>query len=140
MAERFTAGKFGIRALFALLLVVLTFNPTGYSYVHMVADGFPKVTPVEAVCGILLLIGWFVYLSATLRSIGVVGMLLMLALFAALIWLILSWGWITLNDRAALTWIALIVLSLILAVGISWSYLYQRWSGQATVDDVNGPG
>ena len=88
MAERFTAGKFGLRALFALLLVVLTFNPTGYSYVHMIVDGFPKITPVEAVCGILLLIGWFVYLSATLRSIGLVGMLLMLALFAALIWMI----------------------------------------------------
>ena len=68
MAEKFTAGKFGLRALFALLLVVLTFNPTGYSYVHMIVNGFPKITPVEAVCGILLLIGWFVYLSATLRS------------------------------------------------------------------------
>lgn len=140
MAERFTAGKFGLRALFALLLVSLTFNPTGYSYVHMVADGFPKITPVEAVSGILLLIGWFVYLSATLRSIGLVGMVLMLALFAALIWMVLSWGWITLNDRNALTWIGLVVLALILAVGISWSYLYQRWSGQATIDDTNGPG
>ncbi|MET0498766.1 MAG: DUF6524 family protein [Steroidobacteraceae bacterium] len=140
MAEKFTAGKFGLRALFALLLVVLTFNPTGYSYVHMIVNGFPKITPVEAVCGILLLIGWFVYLSATLRSIGLVGMLLMLALFAALIWMILSWGWITLEDRGALTWIGLVVLSLILAVGISWSYLYRGWSGQATVDDVDGPG
>jgi hypothetical protein len=140
MAERFTAAKFGIRALFALLLVLLTFNPTGYSFVHMVAHDFPKVTPVEAVCGILLLIGWFVYLSATLRSIGLIGMVLMLALFGAVIWMVLSWGWITLNDRAALTWIGLVVLSLILAVGISWSYLYQRWSGQATVDDTNGPG
>ena len=138
--EKFTAGKFGLRALFALLLVLLTFNPTGYSYVHMVAEGFPKITPVEAVCGILLLIGWFVYLSATLRSIGLVGMLLMLALFAAVVWMVLSWGWITLNDRTALTWIGLIVLALILAVGISWSYLYQRWSGQATIDDVDGPG
>ena len=136
----FTAGKFGLRALFAVLLVMLTFNPTGYSYAHMVADGFPKITPVEAVCGILLLIGWFVYLSATLRAIGLVGMLMILALFAALVWMIISWGWITLDDRGALTWIALFALSLILAVGISWSSLYQRWSGQATVDDTDGPG
>ena len=35
----------------------------------------------------LLLIGWFVFLSATLRSIGVLGMVLVLALFAALVWL-----------------------------------------------------
>ena len=138
--QKFTIGKFGLRALFALLLVLLTFNPTGYSYVHMVANGFPKITPVEAVCGILLLIGWFVFLSATLRAIGLLGMLLALALFAALIWMMLSWGWVTLNDRNVLIWIGLVVLALILAVGMSWSHLYQRWTGQATVDDTGGPG
>jgi len=126
-----------MRALFALVLVLLTFNPSGYSFVHMVESTFPKVTPIEAVCGIALLIGWFVFLSATLRAIGMIGMLLALALFAALIWLVASWGWISLQDRSLITWIALIVLSLILAIGMSWSHLYQRWSGQATVDEVD---
>ena len=32
----------------------------------------------------------------------------------------------------------LLVLALILAVGMSWSHLYRRWSGQATVDEVDG--
>jgi hypothetical protein len=133
----FGFASFGLRALFALVLVFLTFNPSGYSFVHMVAEGFPKVTPIEAVCGILLLIGWFVFLSATLRAIGFVGLVLALALFAALIWLVISWGWISLEDRNAIIWIALVVLSLILAIGMSWSHLYQRWSGQATVDEVD---
>jgi hypothetical protein len=134
--EKLTFGGFALRAVFALLLVLLTFNPSGNSFVHMVVTDFPKITPVEAVCGILLVIGWFVYLSATLRAIGLIGMLLALALFAALVWLIVSWGWISLQDRNALAWIALVVASLILAIGMSWSHLYQRWSGQATVDDV----
>jgi len=133
----FGFGNFGLRALFALVLVFLTFNPSGYSFVHMVAGSFPKVTPVEAVCGILLLIGWFVFLSATVRAIGMIGLLLALALFAALIWLVVSWGWLSLDDRNVITWIALVVLSLILAIGMSWSHLYQRWSGQATVDEVD---
>ena len=133
----FGFASFGLRALFALVLVFLTFNPSGYSLVHMVAEGFPKVTPIEAVCGILLLIGWFVFLSATLRAIGLIGLVLALALFAALIWLVVSWGWISLEDRDAILWIALVVLSLILAIGMSWSHLYQRWSGQATVDEVD---
>jgi Family of unknown function (DUF6524) len=133
----FGFASFGLRALFALVLVFLTFNPSGHSFVHMVAEGFPKVTPIEAVCGILLLIGWFVFLSATLRAIGFVGLVLALALFAALIWLVISWGWISLEDRNAIIWIALVVLSLILAIGMSWSHLYQRWSGQATVDEVD---
>jgi Family of unknown function (DUF6524) len=53
------------------------------------------------------------------------------------VWLIISWGWISLQDRNALVWIALVILALILAIGMSWSHLYQRWSGQATVDDVD---
>jgi hypothetical protein len=64
-------------------------------------------------------------------------MVLLLAFFAALIWLIVSWGWVQLSNTGAIVWISLIVLSLILAVGMSWSHLYRRWSGQATVEDTD---
>jgi hypothetical protein len=136
-AHQLTFRGFALRAVFAVLLVLLTFNPSGYSFVHMVANGFPQITPTEAVCGILLVIGWIVFLSATLRAIGLIGMLLALALFAALVWLIVSWGWISLQDRDAMTWLGLVVLAFILAIGMSWSHLYQRWTGQATVDEVD---
>ena len=128
---------FLVRAVLSLVLVLLTFNPSGYSYVHMVANGFPQVTPVEVVLGILLLIGWIVFLGATLRSIGLLGMVLAFALCAALIWMIVSWGWVSLNNRSALTWIALVVLALIMAIGMAWAHLYRRWTGQTTVDEVN---
>lgn len=133
----FTFGGFVLRALLSLLLVLLTFNPSGYSYVHMVANGFPGITPVEAVCGILLLIGWIVFLGATLKSIGLIGMVLAFALCGALIWMIVSWGWVRLEDTSALVWIGLVVLALILAIGMAWSHLYRRWTGQTTVDEVN---
>jgi hypothetical protein len=128
---------FLVRAVLSLLLVLLTFNPSGYSYVHMVADNFPNVTPVEVVLGILVLIGWLVFLGATLRSIGLLGMVLAFALCAALIWMIASWGWVRLDDTNALTWIGLVVLALIMAIGMAWAHLYRRWTGQATVDEVN---
>lgn len=137
MDDQFTFGDILLRMAFALVLVLLTFNPSGYSYVHMVMNGFPQVTPVEVVCGIVLLIAWIVFLGATLKSIGLFGMVLGFALFAALIWMIVSWGWVTLSDKNVLTWIGLIVFALILAVGMSWSHLYRRWTGQATVDEVD---
>ena len=127
---------FLVRAVLSLLLVLLTFNPSGYSYVHMVADGFPHITPLKAVLGILLLIGWIVYLGATLRAIGFIGMVLALALCAAVIWLIGSWGWVSLQNTHALTWIGLVVLALIMAIGMAWAHLYRRWTGQATVGEV----
>ena len=135
--EKLTFTGFLIRAAFALTLVLLTYNPSGYSFVHMLKTGFPAITPLEAVLGILLLIGWAVFLRATLHSIGPLGMVLLLAFFAALIWLIVSWGWVKLASTGAIVWISLIVLSLILAVGMSWASLYRRWSGQATVEDTD---
>jgi hypothetical protein len=128
---------FLMRAVLSLVLVLLTYNPSGYSYVHMLADGFPSITPVEAVGGILLLIGWIVFLGATLKSIGLLGMVLAFALCAALIWLIVSWGWVTLDNTSALTWIGLVILALIMAIGMAWAHLYRRWTGQTTVDEVS---
>ena len=128
---------FLMRVVLSLLLVLLTFNPSGYSYVHMVADGFPSMTPLEAVLGIVLLIGWIVFLGATLKSIGLVGMVLALALCAALVWLVSSWGWVSLENTNALIWVGLVVLALIMAIGMAWAHLYRRWTGQTTVDEVN---
>ena len=128
---------FLVRAVLSLVLVLLTFNPSGYSYVHLVADSFPSVTPLEAVLGILLLIGWIVFLGATLKSIGLTGMVLAFALCAALIWMIGSWGWVSLDDTNALTWIGLVIVALIMAIGMAWAHLYRRWTGQTTVDEVN---
>lgn len=135
--EKLTFTGFLLRAAFALALVLLTYNPSGYSYAHMLQAGFPAITPVEAVLGVLLLIGWFVFLRATLSSIGPFGLVLALALFGAFIWLIVSWGWVKLSSTGAIVWISLVVLSLILAVGMSWAHLYRRWSGQATVEDTD---
>jgi hypothetical protein len=135
--DQLSFSGFILRAVFALALVLLTFNPSGYSYVHMVSNTFPHVSPLEAVCGVVLLIAWVVFLGATLRAIGLLGMILALALFAALIWLIVSWGWVTLSDTHVITWIGLIVLAFILAIGMSWSYLYRRWTGQTIVDEVD---
>ena len=135
--EKLTFTGFLIRAAFALTLVLLTYNPSGFSFVHMLKTGFPAITPLEAVLGLLLLIGWAVFLRATLHSIGPLGMVLLLAFFAALIWLIVSWGWVQLSSTGAIVWISLIVLSLILTVGMSWASLYRRWSDQATIEDTD---
>ena len=61
--EKLTFTGFLLRAAFALALVLLTYNPSGYSYVHMLQAGFPAITPLEAVLGVVLLIGWFVFLA-----------------------------------------------------------------------------
>jgi Na+/melibiose symporter-like transporter len=134
--EAFTPLGFLLRLLAAIVLVLCTFNPSGYSYVHWVADVFPHITPVQAIVGIVLLVGWIIYLTATMRSIGFLGVGLALAFFAAVVWLIASWGWLDPHNATAMTWVVLFVCSAILAVGISWSHIRRRLTGQSDVDEV----
>ena len=73
--------------------------------------------------GVVLLIGWFVCLRLTLRSMGGLGFLLANAFLAALYWLVASWGWLPSENVAAISWLGLFSVAAILAVGMSWS----RW-------------
>jgi len=93
--------------------------------------------PEQAVAGILLLIGWVIYLRATVRSLGLLGLVLMIALCASLVWLITSWGWISPDNPRAFAYVSLVIIAFILATGMSWSHVRRRMSGQADVDAVD---
>ena len=87
--------------------------------------------------GLLLLVGYIVYLRATLRSIGAFGMLLIVAIFAALVWVLFDLGLLSFENPTLNTWLALLALSLVLGIGLSWSIVRRRLSGQADVDDID---
>src|ERR1044071_5292369 len=116
--EAFTPLGFPLRLLAALVLVLCTFNPTGYSYVHWVATVFPHITPVQAIVGIVLLVGWIVYLTATMRSIGLLGVAIGVAFFAAVVWLVVSWGWLDLHNATAMTRVSLFISAGLLGIGL----------------------
>jgi hypothetical protein len=137
MDDQFDLFSLVWRILFALALVLLTFNPTGHSYYHWLADGFPAVQPLEAVAGILLVIGWVVFVRSTLAAIGTLGLVLMLALFASIVWWMVSRGWLDVSNRSAMAWVVLLILGLVLGFGMSWSHIRRRLSGQASVDRID---
>ncbi len=88
--------------------------------------------------GLILAVMAMVYLVATLRSIGILGAIIIAAIFAAGIWVLSDWGLLGLQNSALNIWLGILVLSLILGVGMSWSILRQRLSGQQTTDEVDG--
>lgn len=125
-----------LRFLFALVLVLATFNPTGFSYAHWFTKHFPQITPVIVLVGLVLLAGWVVFVRATMRSLGAGGLILALLVAGALIWAFVSWGWIDLRNAGAMTWVGLVITSIVLAIGMSWSHVRRRLSGQADVDEI----
>ena len=132
-----TVQGFLLRFLFALFLVLLTYNPSGYSYSHWLQNSFSNFGPLLAIAGISLIIGWVVYLRATLRSLGLIGLILAVLFFSIILWLFIDWGWLALNNVTAMSWVILILISAILAVGISWSHIRRKISGQVDADDVD---
>jgi len=125
-----------LRFIFALLLVLLTYNPSGYSYFHWVYQSLSNITPYLAIAGIALLIGWGIYMKATFNSLGLLGIIILCALFTSLVWLFIYWKWLSLSNVSTLSWVIEIFLALLLTVGICWSHMTRRLSGQVVVDDV----
>lgn len=135
-----TVGLGGIlaRVGMALLMVMLTFNPSGNSYFHWVREAFPLVTAPQAVLGILLLILWIFLWRSMMQAIGKLGFILMAALFAAVVWMLVGWGWIDAGNATAMTWVVLVALGLILGIGMSWAIIRRDLTGQASVDEIDG--
>jgi len=82
-------------------------------------------------------IGWAVFLRATFNSLGTLGLILGIAFFGAIVWLLFDLGLLSMEGSSVLTYIILFMLAAILSVGMSWSHLRRRWSGQQVVDEVN---
>ncbi len=133
-----TGFGFLLRLIAAAILVFATCNPSGNFYYHWLNENISSPTPLLALAGILLLIGWTIYLRATGRSLGAFGLFLAAAFFAVLVWMTIDWGWISADSVEAMTWIFEVILCGVLAIGISWSHIRRRMTGQIDVDEVEG--
>ena len=128
---------FLIRWAFAFLLLAATYNPTQWNFVRWVIGNYQNMLSVTVLVGLILAIGYIIFLRATLRSIGMFGMLLVLAVAGTLLWVLFDQGFINLTNPTINTWLGIIMMSLVLAIGLSWSIVRRKISGQADVDDVD---
>lgn len=126
------------RLIATLILVLATYNPTDYSFYRWLravgADPERALGPEHFVVGVVLLIGWVILLAATHRSIGTFGLILGGALLGGVVWLLIDIGWLNIETVSSATWVALLCISVLLAVGLSWSHVWRRITGQFEVD------
>ncbi|MEA3302808.1 MAG: DUF6524 family protein [Pseudomonadota bacterium] len=134
--KSFNAGNFLVRLIIAIALVFATYNPSGYSWYHWLVKSNFAVDPIIILAGILLLIGWIIFLRATFRSLGVAGTILATAFFGVIVWALIYYKWLSLDNVTSMQYVILLVLSAILATGMSWSHIRRRMTGQLDVDDI----
>lgn len=133
--EQFGLSGFIVRLIVALVLVFGTFNPSGYSFYHWaLAEGGSM--PLKFVAGIVIVIVYIVYLRATWRSIGPIGLVLAAGLFGGIIWALIDFDLIDTAKPTVMTYLLLVLISLVMAVGLSWSHVRRRVSGQSDIDDL----
>lgn len=118
-----------IRVGLSLALVLVTFNPSGYSLAHWLAEPPVAVTPGKALAALLLVIGWTICLRTAFIALGKIGVLLALGLFATVIWLLVD-RQVFDPTGSAIVWATLVVVGILLGVGLSWSLLRARVTGQ----------
>ena len=96
---------FLLRFTGALALVLLTYNPGTWSYVDWVtgAIGNGGLGPEHFFVGVVLLIGWAILVHATYQSLGWAGILLAVAFFGTLVWLLVDFGVLATDSVSAVT-------------------------------------
>ena len=129
-----------VRLFVAFILVFSTYNPSDYSYFNWLKQSLEKGDNFDVLLlfsGVILVILWVFYLRASLRSLGPIGLVLACAFFGTLLWLVVDYGLVPADNTDVITWLVLIAFSGVLAVGVSWSHVRRRISGQADMDDLD---
>jgi Family of unknown function (DUF6524) len=123
-----------VRLIGAVGVVLLTYNPTGHSFYHWALAEPGNITAIKAFAGVLLLVGWVICLRTAFVSLGLLGLVLSALVLGTLAWVLADYGILNPDDPSLLSWLALIAFGIILGIGLSWSLLRARATGQVEVD------
>ena len=135
---KFTVTDFLIRLAAALLLVLLTFNPTRFCYVSWLRSAIAacEAGALHALAGVVLVIGWTIFVRTTWASLGSLGLWRGGVLLGAIVWVLVDFGLLSISSGTTFAWIVLLCISALLAAGMSWGHWKRRASGQVEVDEV----
>lgn len=130
------------RLILAALLVFVTYNPTGLSFTHLIGNQLGTSAIYENALlnslGILVFgLLWWIFLRSavkTLRGMAIaIIVILVLASYIAINW-VNDAGFQV--DDTALIWIAEVIISLMLGLGVVAGHLRKWWSGTIQTDDI----
>jgi len=139
MAKQNSFGWVGflLRFVFAVIVVFSTYNPEGVSYYSWVYDALPEFSVLKAFIGVVILIAWVVLIRATLGSLGALGIILTASFFGLAIWLVIDVLGLSTDNFRMISYIIEIMLASVLSIGVSWSHVRRRVTGQLDTDELD---
>lgn len=129
---------FLLRILGPLIVVLATYNPSGYSFYTWFTDALAAggLGGIHFLALAVLVICWSILLVATWNSLEPYGVILICALLGAIVWVLIDWGLLQADSGNAIAWIVLVCGAIVLAVGLSWAHIWRRLTGQYSVEDI----
>ena len=79
-------GGMLVRILFAVILVLATWNPAGVSYVQWALIDTSSFDATKALVGVVLLAAWILCVRATWVSLGLMGVVLAAVVIGVFVW------------------------------------------------------
>lgn len=125
------------RMIIAAIVVFATYNPTGNSVFHWVVDNDNPTDAWVILGAIVAILANIALLIAAWKALGKLGTIIVVIFFAALIYLSLQEGWVSADNRVSLEWLALILYSVFLGIGLSGAIIWRRATGQVVTDEAD---
>jgi len=136
MQREFGFLDFMVRWTFGQLIVMGTFNPFSMSYFHWVTDHGGQIS-LKVLVGVGLIVLHVIAILASIRSLGLIGVGLLTAFFASAAWVLIDGRLLDIEDPKIFQLTLLLIGGTIYGVGLSWSHLRNRISGQVDSRDVS---
>ena len=125
------------RMLIAAIVVFATYNPSGNSIFHWVKNNENPTDAWVILVAIVAVLANIAILIAAWKALGKLGTIIVVIFFAALVYLSLQEGWVSAGNRVSLEWLALILYSTFLGIGLSGAIIWRRATGQVVTDEAD---
>ena len=124
-----------IRVLISAIVVFGTYNPTGKSVYHWIAN-HPNPTDAWVVlAGIVTALAVFSLLIASWKTFGMLGTSVIAILFAAVAYLFVQEGWVAAGENNSIQWLILAMLSVFFGLGLAGAIIWRKLTGQVVTDE-----
>jgi hypothetical protein len=122
-----------LRLVLAVALVLVTFNPSGHSFYHWLMTPPLGITATKAFLSVALVVAWVVCLRTAYSALGMLGVVLGCLLLGTFVWMLFDMNLLRSDGRQTMVWLGLIVFGAVLGLGLSWSLIRARATGQIDV-------
>lgn len=125
------------RLLVAAAVVFGSYNPSGNSVFHWIKNHENPTDAWVVLVGIIAVLLNLALLIAAWKALGKVGTIIVAIFFGALVYLSLQEGWVSTGNRVSIEWLALILYSVFLGIGLSGAIIWRRATGQIVTDEAD---